>query len=378
QGPARGPRAAGLLLAALGIAAMPALPAVAPRAQTPPASDVTPADATPLIVAGKKTTRGKVESQLSAPVRAALDEWAEAADRLELDIVLGDTPEHIVLGRARDDTLVDAAKWMDDTFTLLNALVPRAGSRAPKATVAILVDEKLVHSETWGLLLAELQRRRLLVDQAVEYLGKDPGGVTLRQTPLFLQPTYDLTGEGEFRLENEVVHKFAQCLLTIRTGQQPDQILWGLGYVVEQRLFGSSYHYRLRAYVWSHSHFDWKLKARKELDARRKAEGFSLAPFALDAGAAGKPEAAQHLVWAALSWLAQADPPALSGLLLELSAIQAEADPRGVAPAWSGDPGRSREALAKTLDAIEPRQLSDWLGQKPAGKAQPEDQLKGR
>lgn len=321
-----------------------------------------------LVLDGKKTTRAEVESQLSPPVREALDAWAEAAERLDLDVVLGKGPEHLLLGHARDETLVECARWMDETFNLLDALVPLADSHSHKATVAVLVDEKYVHSDGWGQLLDELKARQLLIEQAAEYLRGDPDGVTLRSTPLFLQPTYDLTGEGEFRLPNEVAHKFAQCLLTSRTGQQPPEILWGLGYVVEQRLFESSYLYRLREFVYSSSHHDWKREARKELDSRRKAKGFSLVPFVSDDEAAGKPQPSQMLVWAALSYLCEERPGALKGLLLELSALQSEVDPFGAAPIYAGDEARTRDALVKVFDAIEPGDLSDWLGAKPKDK----------
>lgn len=322
----------------------------------------------PLVLDGKRTSRSAVESQLSPPVREALDTWAEAAGRLDLEIVLGKGPEHLVLGHARDETLVECARWMDESFALLDGLVPLAGERTRKATVAVLVDEKFVRSPGWGQLLDELKGRQLLIEQAAEYLRGDPDGVTLRSTPLFLQPTYDLTGEGEFRLPNEVAHKLAQCLLTSRTGQQPPQILWGLGYVVEQRLFESSYLYRLREFVYSSSHHDWRREARKELDARRKAQDFSLVPFVADDEAAGKPQPSQLLVWAALSYLSDQRPEALSGLLLELSALQAEVDPYGAAPTYAGDAARTRDALTKVFDAIEPGALSDWLGAKPKEK----------
>jgi hypothetical protein len=351
-----GRRLATLALAFIWIAATAAAQATATGADVP------------LVVDGKRTTRAKVESQLSPPVREALDAWTEAAGRLDLDIVLGQGPEHLVLGHARSETLVECARWMDESFALLDALVPLAGPRSRKATVAILVDEKFVHSPAWGQLLDELKARQLLIEQAAEYLRGDPDGVTLRSTPLFLQPTYDLTGEGEFRLPNEVAHKLAQCLLTSRTGQQPPEILWGIGYVVEQRLFESSYLYRLREFVYSSSHFDWRREARKELDSRRKAKDFSLVPFVADDEAAGKPQPAQLLVWAALSYLCEQRPEALSGLLLELSALQAEVDPYGAAPTYAGDAARTREALVKVFDAIDPAALSDWLGAKPKQK----------
>ena len=324
----------------------------------------TPKPESRLLFGGKPTARSTVEPQLSAPVREALDQWTRAADRLDLEIALGQAPEHVVLGHCREQTLVDAAGWMDQTFAILDGLVPLAGSRTRKATVAVLVDEKYVRSPHWPALLLELQERKLLIPQAVDYLEREPEGVTLRQSPLFLQPTYDLTGEGEFRLPNEVAHKFAQCLLTSRTGQQPPQILWGLGYVVEQRLFESSYHYQLREFVYSSSHFDWKREARRELDARRKESNFTLVAFALDHESAGKPQASQQLVWAALSYVSAHDPPALHALLLRLAEIQAQADRYGVAPTYTGDPDATREALSKTLDAIDEGELSEWLGEK--------------
>ena len=323
-----------------------------------------PDPGTRLFFGGKQTARSAVEPQLSTPVRAALDQWIEAAGRLDLGIALGQAPEHVVLGHGRDQTLVDAARWMDETFAILDALVPLAGERTRKATVAILVDEKYVRSPHWPALLLELQARKLLIPQAVDYLEREPEGVTLRQSPLFLQPTYDLTGEGEFRLPNEVAHKFAQCLLTSRTGQQPPQVLWGLGYVVEQRLFESSYHYQLREFVYSSSHFDWKREARRELDERRKQDNFTLVAFALDDDSAGKPQVSQQLVWASMAYLSARDPPALGALLLRLAEIQSEADPHGVAPTYTGDAAATREALSRTLDAIDDGELSAWLGEK--------------
>ena len=88
-------------------------------------------------------------------------------------------------------------------------------------------------------------------------------------------------------------------------------------------------------------------------------------PFALDDESAGKPQSSQQLVWAALSYLSTRDPPALRALLLRLAEIQAQADHYGVAPTYTGDPAATREALAKTLDAIDDGELSDWLGEKP-------------
>jgi hypothetical protein len=341
------------------------------RAAQPPArQDAAPRskdEDTSLLVGGKSSPRSKVDAQLPALVREALDQWTEAADRLELRIAVGETPEHIVLGHADDKTLAAAAKWMDDTFTCLDALVPRAGGRTPKVTIAILVDQEYTRSPAWSELLAELQARQILIAEAADYLRREPEGLTVRQTPLFLQPTFDLTGEGEFQLGNEVAHKYAQCLLTIRTGQLPDAVLWGLGYVVEQDLFESSYHLRLREFVYSSSHHDWKGEARRQLEAHRKDKGFSLAALAVKDEIAGRPEADQIMVWAALSYLAHNQPDRLKSLLLELSTLHAEADPSGVAPLYRGEPASTLAVLGGVLDALERSELTGWLaGKKPS------------
>ena len=80
-----------------------------------------PNPGTRLFFSGKQTARSAVEPQLSAPVRAALDQWVEAAGRLDLGIALGQAPEHVVLGHCRDQRLVDAARWMDETLSSTRA-----------------------------------------------------------------------------------------------------------------------------------------------------------------------------------------------------------------------------------------------------------------
>jgi hypothetical protein len=334
----------------------------------PPApAQSAPAD-TPLVFAGKTTTRGKVEERLSEPLREALDRWTEPAMRLDLGIALGERPEHIVIGHASTRTLIDAARWMDQAFDLLDPLVPVTEGRTPKVTVALLMDEKGVHSEAWEGLLAELEAQQLLVPQGAAHLRKNVSGLTLRQTPLFLQPTFDVAGnaaagDDEFRLGNEIVHKYAQCLLTVRTGQQPASLLWGLGYVAETRLFDSVYHFNVAGFVAAADHADWNGRARELLDDRRKEKDFSLAALAADEQAAGRAAPPQVLTWAGLSFLAQKEPQQLQALWSSLAAVQTEADPLGVSPAYRGDPDRTGEVLRGTLDAIDPKTLSDFLKQ---------------
>lgn len=338
------------------------------QSDPPAAAAAAPADVE-LLFAGKATTRKKVEERLSEPVRAALDAWTEPAQRLKLGIALGEKPEHIVIGHASARTLSDAAKWMDQAFELLDPLVPVAEGRTRKATVALLMDEKGARSETWGALLDELEAQQLLIHDAVEHMRGTVEGVTLRSAPLFLQPTFDAVGnaaggDDEFRLGNEVVHKYAQCLLTSRTGQQPATLMWGLGYLAEMQLFDSVYHFNVAGFVASSDHFDWRNDAHKLLNERRKAKSFSLAALAADEQAAGQAAPPQMLTWAGLAFLSKNQPDKLREMLAALSVAQAEADPNGSWPAYRGDAARTSEILAGTFDAIDTKALSDYLKQK--------------
>jgi len=321
-----------------------------------------------LLFAGKATTRSEVESRLSAPVRAALDRWAAPAARLELGIALGERPEHVVLGHAPGRTLIDAARWMDQTFDLLDPLVPVTEGHARQATVAVLMDEASVSSKAWDALLEELQAQQLLIPEAVESLRGHAEGLTMRSVPLFVQPTFDVAGnsaagDDEFRLGNEVVHKYAQCMLTGRTGQQPAPLLWGLGYVAELQLFDSAFHFNVAGFVAKGDHADWRGGARRLLEARRKDKQFSLAAMAADEQEAGRAGPPQMLTWAGLSYLSRRQPERLREMWTALAAAQAEADPDGVAPGFRGDPDRTGEILRGTLDAIDPKELSGFLKQ---------------
>jgi hypothetical protein len=319
-----------------------------------------------LVFGGKPTTRSKIESRLSPPVREALDHWAPIAETLGLEIVLGERPGHIVIGHAPTPKLIDAAKWMDKGFDLLDPLVPQAEGRPVKATVAVLVDQDGIGAGAWDGLLSILVAEKLLTREGADHLHTSVEGLTLRQVPLFLQPTFDVAGDAsagddEFRLGNEVVSKGAQCLLTMRTGQQPAALMWGLAYVAEIKLFDSVYHFNRAGFVAVEDHTGWSGEAREALDERRKASSFSLAALAADDSVAGRAEPAQMLTWAGLSYLSQKKPKELRAMWSELAKAQVEADPLGVAPTYRGDPEKTMEILRGTLDGIDPQELSAFL-----------------
>ena len=342
--------------------------ATAATAQAADASGAEPslADDVTLVFAGKTTTRSKIESRLAPPVREALDHWVPIAENLGLEIALGERPGHIVIGHAPTKMLVDAAKWMDKAFDLLDPLVPQAEGRPVKATVAVLFDQDGVSGGAWGGLLAVLVNEKLMTREAADHLHRNFEGLLLRQAPLFLQPTFDIAGDAsagddEFRLGNEVVHKAAQCLLTMRTGQQPAALLWGLAYVAEIKLFDSVYHFNRAGFVAVEDHTGWSGEARDALAERSKAKNFSLAALAADDSVAGLAEPAQMLTWAGLAYLSQKKPKELRAMWDELAKAQLEADPLGMAPIYRGDPERTLEILRGTLDGIDPQELSAFL-----------------
>jgi hypothetical protein len=155
-------------------------------------------------------------------------------------------------------------------------------------------------------------------------------------------------GDDEFRLGNELVHKYAQMVVRSRYGQVPETIRWGLGYVAEQRLFRSIYQFDASGFVASESHFDWPKRTRELLVDRSRDKSFSLAPAAADARAAG------------LASLAK-DPEALSGLLVQLAALHDEADPQGRSRDYAGDEEATSAVLAASLDSVDVRKLKSHL-----------------
>lgn len=316
----------------------------------------------PLLVAGKATTRAKADKGLAPPLREALDEWSAVAQSLDLRVAVGKRPEHLVLGSLPDKALGEATQWLDQAFDILDPVVPRCGERQVKAVVAIIVEQDFAASDRLGTLMATIASKRLITEAAAAHLTEDFGGLTLRSAPLLLQPSWDIAGnaaagDDEFRMGNELVNKYAQCQLTCRSGQQPPSILWGLGYVVELRMFGSAYHFERAGFVSTESHFDWASRAIEKLGD----EDVSLAKLAMHDSSAGQPDTPQILTWATLSYLAQNQPERLTELLTGLSALQDEADPRRSAMGYIGDEKGTRERLEATLATIDAAALSKWL-----------------
>jgi hypothetical protein len=315
-----------------------------------------------LLVAGKSMTRAKADKGLAPPLREAVDEWSAVAQSLSLRVAIGKRPEHLVLGSVPDKTLGEATQWLDQAFDILDPIVPRCGERPVKPVVAIIVDPDFSASDRLGTLMATLAERKLITESAAAHLTEDFGGLTLRSAPLLLQPSWDIAGnaaagDDEFRMFNELVNKYAQCQLTYRSGQQPPSILWGLGYVVELRLFGSAYHFEKAGFVSTESHFDWATRAVEKLGDK----DISLAALAMRDASAGQPDVPQILTWATLSYLSQTEPKQLTELLTRLSALQDEADPRRSAMGYMGDEQSTREQLKATLETIDPAALSKWL-----------------
>ncbi len=352
-------------------APIPAPPVAPPGGPTPDSAATTllPSVA-PLSVVygGKSVTAASVDARLSAPVRRAVNEWAELAAQLDLRIVLGKVGDHIVLGHGEPKLLGQVSEWMGQAHELLDEAVPVLEGRvqAARATVAIVFDETFMRSARWEALMDALGERRLVTAPTVQAMKADPGGLTLRSASVFLEPSWDMAGnaaagDDEFRLGNEVVHKYAQCLLTARTGQQPGCVLWGVGYVAEWALFNSVYQFNASGFVATGDHFDWPVKARQELESLRKRKDFSFGELGVIESAAGKHEPPQLVTWAALAWLASEDPAQLRALLAELAQVQAQADPRGTAPNFRGDADATRAVLGAHLDAINAKKLSAWL-----------------
>ena len=56
----------------------------------------------------RSVTAGEVAEQIPSAVRRVLDAWADDILALELRVCLSGNPDHVVMGRARDEVLIDA------------------------------------------------------------------------------------------------------------------------------------------------------------------------------------------------------------------------------------------------------------------------------
>jgi hypothetical protein len=254
----------------------------------------------------------------------------------------------------------EAAAIMARTYKLLDPVLPQRTPAATAAVVAVVLDEDGV-ADAWRPLLAlRVDRRVLLANQAERYAA-DPGGILLRKAPLFLQPTWDLTGEGEFALGNEIAHKTAQCLVTQRAGELPLNLLWGLGELAEQQLYGSVYQFNATGFVATADHFDWPQRARQHIENRHRKPQFAFSTLALDDRGAGTASLPQMVTWAVLAYLADKDPAALKTVLAELGALHAAQDRSGRATLYRGDAESTRAVLERHFDALDPERVRSWL-----------------
>jgi len=309
----------------------------------------------------KKSVLGeKISTKLSPAVRAALNEWAETAERLDLSVAVGERAECVVMGRCDKKLLAEAVEWVDDTWDLMADVVPE-GDGWHDATLVFLFDEQGVRSDAWKGLFDEFVRREAIGQETAEHMVRDPGSLTLRQVPAFIQPTWDMAGnaaagDDEFRLGNEVAHNLTQCLLTERFGEVPETLRWGMGYVAEQRLFRSIYHFDARGFVATGSHFDWPKKTGKALNDSKRDDAFSLARMAKQ-GTAGQAEKPQMVTWATLDYMTHKRPEELAALLGDLSRLHTQGSPYGFALSYAGDDDQTIALLDEHFGAIDQKAL---------------------
>ena len=320
-----------------------------------------------LLFDGRPTPGSRIEAKLRDPVRAALNTWAPVAERLGMEVAV---PEHapvLVLGHADDDVLEDAAEWADDTHALLAPVLEVEGVTPGPVVIMVLFDREGHGSEAWPGFLTELVARGAL-DAALEpAIRDDRPSLTLRHASVFLQTTYDAVGDAaagddEFRLGNEIAHKPATFLLEGTFGRQPEALRWGLGFVAEQRLFGSSYQFNVSGFVSAGDHHGWSSQTEDWLKDRARDDGFSLADVVLDAEHPGSASAEQKCTWMLLDHLLHEHPECLATLLGELGALDLRADPQRFRPTWVGSGRLARMALDEQLEAadVTAKDLAAW------------------
>lgn len=367
----------------------PPAPAVAPAPEDdgdggprvtirkPPVTD-DPADATPLptfplLVVGEKGEPNQqfvfadVADQLDRAVAATLEEWAPALEALELRAALGSSAEHVILGRADDAFLADAARKVDEAAELLSDVLPE---RASRPLVVLLFDQGASRTSFYRDLVDDLWRREIITFEGAEDLRRDPRGFTARTQALLVQPVWDMAGnaaagDDEFRMANELAHKYAQVALVERCGPLPEWLLWGMGHLTELRLQESVYTFRKDGFVAVGDHFDWGKQTAKALEKRRKRRSFSLVERILGAEQQSNSLENPMLAWGTLDFLFEHRPVDLTALLDDLSELHRMAAPRGGEKDYLGDPTRTESALTWRLNAVDLDALLEHLEGRP-------------
>jgi hypothetical protein len=286
---------------------------------------------------------------------------------LDLRVCLSGNPDQVVMGRAPDQLLIDAAKNMDAAWEILEPVLPDLVKRAARPTLAILFDEQAPRDEEfWNGLLAALESKRSLTSEEVVRLSRSPDGVMARNVPMFLQPTWDqagnaAAGDDEFRVANEIVHKFAQCYLTQRCGQMPESIRWAIGHLIEIRLQGSVYQFNTTGFVASGDHFDWARRARRLLEKASKKRKFSVAELLLGIDYPRGDTDVAVMTWGVLDSALDMDPTQFTGLLEALGEMHADKDPYGVADDYKGDDEAAVAAVELRLAKLDMDDVVDRL-----------------
>jgi hypothetical protein len=313
----------------------------------------------------RRLPAGEVADELTPTLRRALDTWAPTIQELGLSVCFSGNSDHWVMGRVPDELLVSAARAMDDTWDLLDALLPRLKTSAPRPTLAILFDEASGRDEQfWPALLSALQSNRALLKTEVSSLSRDPSGLMVRGVPMFLQPTHDMAGDAsagddEFRLANEIRHKFAQCLLTERCGQQPISLRWALGHLVENRLLGTVYQFNTTGFVSAGDHFDWAQTASRLIEKRTRKRSYSLSEDVLDDDGGDTQNAI--VTWGVLESLLAFAPTEFSALFESLFELHAAEDPYGLADEYQGADVTSLAVVEARLARLPLDEIIDHL-----------------
>jgi len=327
------------------------------------------------LIYGKRTTDGSsVEARLSIPVRRALNEWAALSSALGLTVLVPETADALLVGIGGDRPLEQAGRVADQVAELFADLLgQRVSAATHTAVVVFLFDEEGLSAPSWGKTLDALVARNILVPAAAEHLRQEPAGLTQRERGVILQPTFDSVGDAaagddEFRLENEIAHKFAVCLLRQHFGEVPAMLRWSFGYVAEQRVCHSTYQFDRVGFVAASEHVEWPARAQEALGKLLAADkGRQSTPAwqraLLDEGAAGTSCSPQLVAWATLDYLLEREPEALASLLSELGALDEGARRGRAGPGYAGDPVQTEALLAAALADVGPKALLKHLKQ---------------
>jgi len=279
-------------------------------------------------------------------IARALNHWAGVVAELDLRVAWSGDEEFLVLGRADDETLVESLGTLARTRDLLEHLLPDIRSTQQREpVVVILLDRSGYESRFWRNLLDAMVVLDRLEASKADDMRSQPVGFYNRIRQVFVQPTWDIAGEDEFRLHNELAHKLAACLAVERCGHLPESLLWAFGHLAEVRLFDSVYQFNKTGFVAVDDHFDWPAKASRVIEKRSKRRSFDLARQFLGSAEASGDLGGHLLAWACVDFLFQERRDDLTQLLRDFAELHEQARPYGGALAYHGDPEATRAII---------------------------------